>query len=143
MNLAGRQLTHIKFILDPLDKSLTFRFYSDDTVVETISVAALGQKTVLFLQNNTLTSVPVALFRAAHNVVNMSVFMSSLMPLFSFCTFNIKRVPLVCAFVFFIIIFYEWQCIRSDISNNPLTELHTQSFANMPRQQEVRFVFCR
>ncbi|CAI5717821.1 unnamed protein product [Hyaloperonospora brassicae] len=73
LNLAGRQLTNIESIVDPWSKELVFRFYSADTVVATVSAAALGRETDLYLHNNTLTGVPGSLFRAAHNVVSIDI----------------------------------------------------------------------
>lgn len=53
--------------------SNSFAFYSDDTLVTTVSASALSQETIILLQNNSLTSIPSTFFQAANNATSINI----------------------------------------------------------------------
>ncbi|KAF4143047.1 Protein kinase domain [Phytophthora infestans] len=67
LELSNQQLTNIT------SNGSSFTFYSDDALVTTVSASALSQESRLQLQNNSLISIPAALFQAAYNVTSIDI----------------------------------------------------------------------
>ncbi|OWY90333.1 TKL protein kinase, partial [Phytophthora megakarya] len=67
LRLSQEQLTNITA------SGNSFVFYSDDAIVTTVSASALAQESSLYLQNNSLTSIPVSFFQAANNATYIDI----------------------------------------------------------------------
>lgn len=69
LELSGRQLTNVT--ASGSGSTLSFAFYSDGTVVSELSASELAQEKTLFLQNNSLSSIPASLFQTASSLTSM------------------------------------------------------------------------
>ncbi|KAE8901887.1 hypothetical protein PF005_g17501 [Phytophthora fragariae] len=71
LELSGRQLTNVT--ASGSGSTLAFTFYIDDAVVTQLSALDLAQEKTLFLQNNSLTSIPATLFQTVISLTYIDI----------------------------------------------------------------------
>lgn len=117
LDLANRALANVT-ANGAAASPTSFSFYSNAGVVAEVTTASLANETVLSLRNNSLTSIPASLFSAMPAVKSM------------------YGTDAVLVYTEHRLTGFRW---RSDISENPLTELESSSFVGMSKLEVIEY----